>query len=141
MNETIGRLYEAESRLSSMIKSFVAIAVFLSCLGLFGLSAYVAKQKTKEIGIRKVLGARDSEIVVLLTKDFTKWVLLGNLFAWPVAYIVVEKWLRGFAYRMHLSITIFVFASLLILCIALFTVSFKSIKAAKTNPMDSLRYE
>ena len=141
MNETIGRLYEAESRLSSMIKSFVAIAVFLSCLGLFGLSAYVAKQKTKEIGIRKVLGARDSEIVVLLTKDFTKWVLLGNLFAWPVAYIVVEKWLRGFAYRMHLSITIFIFASLLILCIALFTVSFKSIKAAKTNPMDSLRHE
>jgi len=141
MNETIGRLYEAESRLGRMIKSFVVIAVFLSCLGLFGLSAYVAKQKTKEIGIRKILGARDLEIAIMLTKDFSKWVILGNLFAWPVAYFVVNKWLQGFAYRMHLSITIFVFSSLLILFVALFTVSYKSVKAAKTNPIDSLRYE
>ena len=111
MDETVGRLYAAETRLARIQKVFVGLAVFLSCLGLLGLSIYVAGQKTKEIGVRKVLGASVSEIVVLLTKDFSRWVLLANLFAWPVAYYASEKWLQGFAYRIRPSLGPFLIKS------------------------------
>ncbi len=141
MDETIGRLYSAETRLGRILEIFVGLAVFLSCLGLFGMSAYVAAQKTKEIGIRKVLGANPSEIVVLLSRDFSKWVLLANVFAWPVAYYVSEKWLQGFAYRAGLSVGPFLLASVSALAVALLTVSFQSIKAATANPADAIRHE
>jgi putative ABC transport system permease protein len=141
MDENVGRLYETEIRLGRIIKSFVALAVFLSCLGLFGLSAYIAEQKTKEIGIRKVLGAKESELVLLLSKDFTKWVLLANLFAWPAAYYTAEKWLRGFAYRISLDIVPFLLASVGALLVALLTVSYQSIRAARANPVQAIRHE
>jgi len=141
MDETVGRLYAAEARLGRILKVFVGLAVFLSCLGLFGLSAYVAGQKTKEIGVRKVLGARASEIVVLLTKDFSRWVLLANLFAWPVAYYVSAKWLQGFAYRIRIGAGPFLLASVSVLLVALLTVSFQSIKAATANPVEAIRHE
>jgi putative ABC transport system permease protein len=141
MDETVGRLYAAEARLGRILKVFVGLAVFLSCLGLFGLSAYIAVQKTKEIGIRKVLGAKASEIVVLLSKDFSKWVLLANLFAWPAAYFVSEKWLQGFAYRIRPGAGPFLLASASALTVALLTVSFHSFKAATANPADALRHE
>jgi putative ABC transport system permease protein len=141
MDETVGRLYAAEARLGRILKVFVGLAVFLSCLGLFGLSAYIAAQKTKEIGIRKVLGAKASEIVILLSKDFSKWVLLANLFAWPAAYYVSEKWLQGFAYRVRLGIAPFVLAAVSSLLLALLTVSYQSVKAATANPADAIRHE
>jgi putative ABC transport system permease protein len=141
MDETIGRLYAAEARLGGILEIFVGLAVFLSCLGLFGLSAYVAAQKTKEIGIRKILGAKTSEIVVLLSKDFSKWVLLANIFAWPAAYYVSGKWLQGFAYRVGLGVGPFILASVSALAVALLTVSVQSIKAATANPAEAIRHE
>jgi putative ABC transport system permease protein len=141
MDETIGRLYAAEARLERILKIFVGLAVFISCLGLFGLSAYVSMQKKKEIGVRKVLGARASEIVVLLTKDFSRWVLLANLFAWPVAYYASEKWLQGFAYRIRLGVGPFLLASVSALLVALLTISFQSVRAATANPVEAIRHE
>jgi putative ABC transport system permease protein len=91
MDETVGSLYTEETRLAGILKVFITLAVFLSCRGLLGLSSYIAVQKTKEIGIRKVLGPKAPEIVILLSKDFSKWVLLANLFAWPTAYYASEK--------------------------------------------------
>jgi hypothetical protein len=141
MDETIGRLYVAETRLGQILKIFVGLAIFLSCLGLFGMSAYVAAQKTKEIGIRKVLGAKSSEIVFLLSKDFSKWVLLANVFAWPAAFYASEKWLQGFAYRTGLGAGPFLLASVSALAVALLTVSVQSVKAAAANPADAIRHE
>jgi putative ABC transport system permease protein len=141
MDETVGRLYATEARLGRILKVFVGLAVFLSCLGLFGLSAYIAAQKTKEIGIRKVLGAKASEIVILLSKDFSRWVLLANLFAWPAAYFITEKWLQGFAYRIRLGLGPFLLASVSALTVALLTVSFQSVKAAAANPAAAIRHE
>jgi putative ABC transport system permease protein len=141
MDETVGRLYTTEDRLSRILKSFVALAIFLSCLGLFGLSAYVAEQKTKEIGIRKVLGAKEAEIVILLSRDFSRWVLLANLFAWPVSYYALTKWLQSFAYRASLGFGTFLLASVLALMIAWMTVGWQSIKAARSNPADAIRHE
>jgi putative ABC transport system permease protein len=141
MDEAVGRLYAAEARLGRILEVFVWLAVFLSCLGLFGLSAYVAVQKTKEIGVRKVLGAGTSEIVVLLSKDFSRWVLLANLFAWPAAYVVAVKWLNGFAYRMRLGLGPFLLASASALMVAFLTISFHTVRAATANPADALRHE
>jgi putative ABC transport system permease protein len=141
MDEAVGRLYAAEARLGRILEGFVWLAVFLSCLGLFGLSAYVAVQKTKEIGVRKVLGAKTSEIVVLLSKDFSRWILLANLFAWPAAYVVSAKWLNGFAYRMRLVPWPFLVASASALLVAFVTISFHTVKAATANPADALRHE
>jgi len=141
MDETVGRLYAAETRLARILKVFVGLALILSCLGLFGLSAYIVVQKTKEIGVRKVLGAKTSEIVILLSKDFSRWVLLANLFAWPAAYYVTGKWLQGFAYRIPLGVGPFLFAAVSTLLVALLTISFQSVKAATANPVDSIRYE
>jgi putative ABC transport system permease protein len=141
LDEAVGRLYAAEARLGRILEAFVWLAVLLSCLGLFGLSAYVAVQKTKEIGVRKVLGARTSEIVVLLSKDFSRWVLLANLFAWPAAYAVSVKWLQGFAYRIRLGPGPFLWASVSALLVALLTMSFHTVKAAIANPADALRHE
>jgi putative ABC transport system permease protein len=141
MDETVGRLYAAEARLGRILRIFVGLAVLLSCLGLFGLSAYIAAQKTKEIGIRKVLGAKASEIVVLLSKDFSRWVLLANLFAWPAAYVLTSRWLQGFAYRIRLGAGPFLLASVAALAVALLTTSFQAVKAAAANPAAAIRHE
>jgi len=141
MDDTVGKLYTAETRLARILKVFVTLAVFLSCLGLFGLSAYVAGQKAKEIGIRKVLGARVSKIAFDLSRDFSKWVLLANLFAWPAAYFLTDKWLRGFAYKIRLGVGPFLLASAFALTVALLTVSYQSVKAALANPVDAIRHE
>jgi putative ABC transport system permease protein len=121
--------------------SFTLMAIFISCLGLFGLASFTADQRTKEIGIRKVLGASVSNVVVLLSRDFTKWVILANVVAWPVAYLIMNKWLQNFAYRISLAVWIFVLSGVIALLIALFTVSTKALKAAVADPVDSLRYE
>ncbi len=117
------------------------MAIGIACLGLFGLASFSAEQKTKEIGVRKVLGASVSGITFLLTKEFTRWVLVANLVAWPVAWVVMNSWLQGFAYRTQIGWPVFLLSGLLALGIALITVSYQSIKAATLNPVDSLKYE
>ena len=105
------------------------------------MASFTADQRTKEIGVRKVLGASISNVVVLLSRDFTKWVILANVVAWPVAYLVMNKWLQNFAYRIGLAIWMFVLSGVIALFIAILTVSTKALKAAVANPVDSLRYE
>jgi putative ABC transport system permease protein len=135
------RLYRAEERLGRLFSSFTFLAIFIAGLGLLGLAAFAAEQRTKEIGVRKVLGATLSNVVVLLSKDFVKLVLLANLIAWPVAYFAMNKWLLNFAYRIDISWWVFALAGGLALIIALLTVSTQAIKAALANPVEALRYE
>jgi putative ABC transport system permease protein len=141
LDDSFDRLYRSEQRMGQIFISFTLMAIFISCLGLFGLASFTADQRTKEIGIRKVLGASVSNVVVLLSRDFTKWVILANVVAWPVAYLIMNKWLQNFAYRISLAVWIFVLSGVIALLIALFTVSTKALKAAVADPVDSLRYE
>ncbi|MFC2124065.1 ABC transporter permease [Bacteroidota bacterium] len=141
LDENFARQYKAENQLQTLLRYFVAIAIILSCLGLFALSAFIAKQKTKEIGIRKVFGSTNNEIIILVSKGFLKWVLLANIIAWPFAYIVIEGWLKGFPYRIPISIPIFIFSGIIVILVAIFTVGYQAVKASYTNPIDSLRYE
>jgi putative ABC transport system permease protein len=134
-------LYRADRRIEKIVNTFTVLALFIACLGLFGLVSFVASQRTKEIGIRKVLGATIPGIFVLLSKEFIKWVLMANIIAWPIAYYFMNKWLGEFAYRIDLSIWLFVFSGGLALVIALATVSYQAIKAAIANPVEALRYE
>ncbi len=133
--------YRYEERLSRIFQIFTVLGIFIACLGLFGLASFIAEQRTKEIGIRRVMGATVSQVVVLLSREFTKWVLVANLIAWPLAYIAVRKWLQNFAYRMTVGVELFIFAAALALVIALCTVGYQALKAAVANPVDSLRYE
>jgi putative ABC transport system permease protein len=141
MDEAIDDLYRSEQRIGTIFRYFAILAIFISCLGLFGLASFMAEQRTKEIGIRKVLGATVSNILVLLSKEFAKWVLVANVIAWPVAYYMMNKWLQGYAYRIKIAVWSFVLAAALALAIALFTVSYQAIRAATANPADALRYE
>ncbi|MDE2725584.1 MAG: hypothetical protein OXI59_19615, partial [Gemmatimonadota bacterium] len=111
------------------------------CMGLFGLAAFTVEQRVKEIGVRKVLGASVSNIVILVSRTFAIMVLIANLFAWPVAYFAMRSWLDGFAYRTDLSWWIFVLSGVVALAIALFTVSFHALRAALSNPVEALRHE
>jgi putative ABC transport system permease protein len=141
LDDSFDRLYRSEQRMGQIFISFTLMAIFISCLGLFGLASFTADQRTKEIGIRKVLGASVSNVVVLLSRDFTKWVILANVVAWPVAYLVMNKWLQNFAYRISLAIWMFILSGAIALIIAILTVSTKALKAAVSDPVDSLRYE
>ncbi len=133
--------YKSDQRSGTLFNVFAGIAIFISCLGLFGLATYTAQVKTKEIGIRKVLGASVSGIVTLISKDFLKLVIIAIIIAIPVAWWAMNKWLHGFAYRINISWWVFVMAGMLALLIALITVSFQAIKAAIANPVKSLRTE
>ncbi|MBN1273239.1 MAG: ABC transporter permease [Candidatus Aminicenantes bacterium] len=140
-DDIFNQAYRSEQNLGRLFLVCSGLAVFIACLGLFGLVAFTAEQRTKEIGIRKVLGASVSNIIQLLSNDFLKWVLLANLLSWPIAYFAMHQWLQSFAYRAGLSVWIFVVSALAALAIALVTVSYQSIKAATANPADCLRYE
>jgi putative ABC transport system permease protein len=120
---------------------FSFLAVLIGCLGLFGMASFTAEQRTKEIGIRKVLGASVPGIIRLLAKEFMLLVILANLIALPVAYFAMNRWLQGFAYRMDIHAWVFVLSAALSLTIALVTVSYQAVRAALANPVDSLRYE
>jgi putative ABC transport system permease protein len=133
--------YDAENRLSAIVGYFTAIAILISCLGLFGLATFSAEQRIKEIGVRKTLGASVSSIVTLLSKDFLKLVAIAVLIASPLAWLAMNKWLDSFAYRIHINWSVFVITTLLALLIALITISFQAIKAALANPVESLRSE
>ncbi len=141
LDQNLANLYNTEEKISAITTVFSVLAIFIACLGLFGLAAFVTEQRTKEIGIRKVIGASVVELIVLLSKEFTQWILLANLIAWPVAYYVLNNWLQDFAYRIDLSLWVFILSGGVALVIALATVSFQAIKAATRNPVESLRYE
>ena len=134
-------LYKSETVVGSLANYFAFLAIFISCLGLFGLAAFTAEQRTKEIGVRKVLGASVASVVALLSKDFLKLVLIAIVVATPVSYLAMQQWLQNFQYKVDIAWWVFVLASLLAVGVALLTVSYQSIKAALMNPVKSLRSE
>ncbi|MGH7599204.1 MAG: ABC transporter permease [bacterium] len=140
-DEKFAEQYRNDQRFAALFSLFAGLAILIACLGLFGLAAFSARQRTKEIGIRKVLGASVSGIVALLSKEFVKLILLANLIAWPIAYFTMNKWLQDFAYRIDISWWAFALAGGMALLIALITVSTLAIKAALANPVEALRYE
>ena len=141
LDERLNMLYQAEQRMENIAKSISVLAIFLSCLGLLGLVAFTVEQRTKEIGIRKVLGASTFGILLLLTREFAKWVLVANMISWPVAYIITKHWLENFANRTTIGLWIFVLSGMITFMIAFLTVSFQAVKATLNNPVNSLRYE
>jgi len=124
-----------------MISIFTILAIFVAYLGLYGLASFSAERRTKEIGIRKVLGASAYQITLITSKEYLKWIIFGNIIAWPTAYFFINKWLQNFAYRINISWLIFIIALISVIFIAFISVSYQSIKAANKNPADSLRYE
>jgi putative ABC transport system permease protein len=141
LDDYFNKQYQNERQFGKLFTCFAALAIIISCLGLFGLSAYTASQRIKEIGIRKVLGASVMNITTMLSKDFLRLVAIAILIATPIAWFIMHKWLQGFAYRIDISWWIFAVAGIIALLIALLTVSFQAIKAAITNPVKSLRSE
>ena len=141
VNDEFDEMYRAEERMGKLALYFSILAIFIGCMGLFGMSSYAAEQRTKEIGIRKVLGATVPNILRLLSKEVLILIAVSFVIAWPVAFYALNRWLQNFAYRIHLDIYIFVFAGLIALVIALLTISFQSVKAALANPVKSLKYE
>ena len=127
--------------MAKILSYFAALAIFISCLGIFGLSAYSAERRTKEIGVRKVLGASVSNLTLLLSKDFSRWLLAANLIAWPIGWFVMSRWLQSFAYRAGIGLDVYIFAGLLSLIFASLPIIYQTWKAASADPIDSLRYE
>ncbi len=141
LDKDFQRLYVKEERLSRMIGALTFLGIFITGLGLWGLSLLSTEQRIKEIGIRKILGASVSGIIFLMSKDFLKWVLAANIIAWPLGYLVLRDWLRNFAYRTAVTPLVFVFSAIFALTIALVTVGLQTRRAAQANPVESLRYE
>jgi len=141
LDESLDNLYYKDRRVGSIFNVFTSLAIFISCLGLFGLASFLIERRTKEIGIRKILGADVGKILLLLSRDFLKWVAIANIIAWPVAYFAMNRWLQNFAYRTNIKVWTFALAAAFALGIALLTISYHSIRASLSNPADSLRYE
>jgi putative ABC transport system permease protein len=139
--DQLSHYMKTEQTLSRVFSYVTFLTMILASLGLFGLSLFHASQKTKEIGIRKVLGSSEARIVSLLTREFIKWVLLANIIAWPAAYFLMKRWLQNYAYRVDIGFLTFVMAGVMALAVAFLTIAYRSIKAAAANPVDSLRYE
>ncbi len=140
-DEIFERTYQTEQEMGNILSAFAMLSIFIGCLGLFGLASFATEQRTKEIGIRKVLGASVESIMSLFLKDVTKRVLIANVITWPLAYFVMHKWLQNFAYRTSIYWWVFLLAGSLTCGIAILTVCYKVIRAASANPVDSLRYE
>ncbi|KPL06729.1 hypothetical protein AMJ86_07420 [bacterium SM23_57] len=141
LDENINNLYWTERLTSNLIGYFTILAIFISCIGLFGLVSFAAEQRTKEIGIRKTLGATVTNIITLLSKEFLILVTIANIIAWPIAFIAMNQWLNSFAYHINITWTTFVVAAILAMFIGIATVSIQAMKAALANPIKSLRYE
>jgi putative ABC transport system permease protein len=141
LDEAFEDQYKAETKLNDHFIIFSLIAIVIACLGLFGLASFTTEHRTKEIGIRKSFGASITGLIQLLCKEFSKWVFIANIIAWPVAYFAMNYWLQNFAYRINIGLGIFILAALLALVIALLTVGYQAIKAARANPIEALRYE
>ncbi len=141
LDQAVAQLYDSEQRLMQTLSLFAILAILIACLGLFGLASFTAEQRTKEIGVRKVLGASVGSLVLLLSKDFTRLIGIAFVLASPLAYLAAQQWLQDFAYRIDLSWPIFLLAGALALAIAFFTVSYQAIRAAVGDPVKALRYE
>lgn len=141
LDEDFESMYQTEQRLGKIFILFAGLAIIIACLGLFALTAFTAEQRTKEIGIRKVLGASVSSIVLLLSRDFGKLILIAFLIAAPVAWYAVNRWLESYTYKAQIGITIYLLAGALAFIIALFTMGYQSIRAANTDPVKSLKNE
>jgi putative ABC transport system permease protein len=141
LDESIDKLYSSEKNFKDLFFYFTIIALIIACLGLFALAAFTAQQRTKEIGIRKVLGASVANVIAMLSKDFLKLVCIASLIAFPIAWFIMNRWLQDFTYRIDINWWVFVAGGLGAIIIALLTVSFQAIKAAIANPVKSLRTE
>ncbi|HEV8507282.1 MAG TPA: FtsX-like permease family protein, partial [Chitinophagaceae bacterium] len=141
LDDMYNKTYAAEQKTGTILNIFAVLTILVACLGLFGLATYTAEQRSKEIGIRKVLGASVTQVTSMLSKEFLKLVLIACLIAFPLSYWAMHKWLQDFAYRINISWWMFVVAGVVALSIALITVSFQAIKAAVANPVKSLRTE
>ena len=141
LSEVFAQLYETERKLGQLFGFFTLLALVIASMGLFGLAAYTAEQRTKEVGVRKVLGASVPSLVMLLSKEFTRLVVVAFVVAVPVAYLLMNRWLEAFAYRVEIGPMVFVVALLSVLLIAWLSVSYQALRAARVNPVQSLRYE
>ena len=141
LDQDLANLYKSEQRIGSLFNIFAILAIFISCLGLYGLSAFIAEQRTKEIGVRKVLGASVFNIVYLLSSNFTRVILIAIIMAVPISWYAVHLWLQGFAYHVEIGWGIFAVGAFAALFIAWCTVSYESVKSAVANPVSSLRSE
>ncbi|MFC2163569.1 ABC transporter permease [Acidobacteriota bacterium] len=141
LNERLDAMYRSEQRVGRIITVFTILSILISCLGLFGLASFMALRRTKEMGIRKVLGAKISSVVVLLIKDFSKWIIVANLIAWPLSYFALNQWLQEFPYRTDIKLWLFLGTGLVTFLVAILTVGYQSLRVALANPVDSLRYE
>ena len=141
LTEALNQMYALEEKMTQLFIYSAFFAILISCLGLFGLSAYTTVKRTKEIAIRKACGATTIRIIMMLCVEFIKLVLVSNLIAWPVAYFALNDWLRNYAYHLTLTATPFMASTALALIIALLTVGYQALKAARANPVDALRYE
>lgn len=141
MDEAFNAIFKSEQLVGKLSQIFALLAILISCLGLFGLAAYTAEQRSKEIGVRKVLGASVTGIVKLLSKDFLKLVCIAILLATPLAWLVMNNWLQEYAYRIEINWVVFIIAGFVAIIIALATVSFQAFKAAIANPVNSLKTE
>jgi putative ABC transport system permease protein len=141
MDADFNNIYKSDQETGKLFITFAVLAIFIACLGLLGLVTYAAEQRTKEIGIRKVLGAGMVSIISMLSKDFARLVLIAALIAFPIAWWGMNKWLQSFAYRISIGWWVFVMAGIAALLIALITVSFQAVKAALANPIKNLRTE
>jgi putative ABC transport system permease protein len=134
-------MYRQDEKIGKAIGLFAALAIVISCLGILGMAIFSTQKRTKEIGIRKVIGASIQNILVMLTKHYTLWVLFANIFAWPIGWYAMNRWLQNFTYRIEMNWWMFALASGSALLIALLTVSWQAVRAARANPVESLRYE
>jgi putative ABC transport system permease protein len=141
LDQNFAQLYDSEDKLQTLLWVFTGIAIFIGCLGLFGLAAYMAETRRKEIGIRKILGASAEGVLLLLSKDFVRPVALSLLIASPVTVFIMGRWLNGFAYRVAISWWMFVLAGAVAMVIALLTVGYQTVRASRANPVKSLRAE
>lgn len=141
MDENINNFYRQENQLSLLYRIFAGIAIFISCLGLYGLVSFMAIQRTKEIGVRKVLGASVQNIIYLFSKEFTLLIIIGFVIASPVAYYIMNSWLQDFVFRIHIGAGVFLIAIIASITIAWVTAGYESVKAALANPVKSLRTE
>ncbi len=140
-DDEFGKMYKSEIQAGHVLSVFSVLAIFVACLGLFGIVSFTTMQRTKEIGIRKVLGSSVVNVVLLLIKDFLKWILVANVIAWPLAWYFMNNWLENFAYRINIGIFTFIFSGTILLAVALITISWQVIRAAQANPVDSIKYE
>jgi putative ABC transport system permease protein len=141
LDQFFNRQYESDKRFGEIFSMFTVLAIFVACMGLFGLASFMTIQRTKEIGIRKALGSTSSEVVLLLSRGFVVLVLIANMIAWPLAWFIMDKWLQGFPYRISINPLLFVVAGLLVVVIAFLSVGFQTMKAARVNPARTLRSE